>query len=250
MSATNEECLVEAISTDLTMENPAEAARLRPVDEYDRYVLDKRREFSRLAPLYELLADLATLGIARRMWRMVADIAAGASTQHVLELCCGTGRVTAHLAGLFRRVTGVDLSPAMLARARSKVRRLRLANVELREAEVSTVRFAPRSLDALVISLGMHELPEGIRAVILERAAKWIRPGGRVVIFDYRWPVSRLVSRLFTLGRFYFERNHFVDYLDYHRTLDIRLAEHGFAPVEKKSLFLSCLEIGVWEKIG
>ena len=251
MSAPANECLaeVQTIPTAL-VESSAELRLVDSVDGYDRYVVDKKQEFSRLAPLYETLARIATFGIVKRMWRMVAAIASGAINQHVLELCCGTGRVTEHLARKFMRVTGVDLSPAMLQRAKRLVQEQRLGNVDLCEAEVSTLRFEPRTFDALVISLGMHELPGQIRDVVLERAARWLRPGGKIVIFDYRWPVNRLMSAFFMLGRLYFERNHFVDYLNYQKTLDVRLANHGFAPLEKRTLFFSCLEIGVWQKLA
>jgi len=250
MSAPANECLAEVQTLPTAfVESSAELRLVDPMDGYDRYVVDKKQEFSRLAPLYETLARIATFGIVKRMWRMVAGIATGAINQHVLELCCGTGRVTEHLAKRFLRVTGVDLSPAMLERAHRLVQAQGLSNVELREAEVSTVRFEPRTFDALVISLGMHELPGQIRDVVLERAARWLRPGGKIVIFDYRWPVNRLMSALMKLGRLYFERNHFVDYLNYHQTLDVRLAQHGFVPLEKRTLFLSCLEIGVWKKL-
>src|SRR5829696_1200367 len=77
------------------------------------------------APFYDW-ENARTLG--RRdvpFWRNLAVHAGG----RVLELGCGTGRISIPLGRAGVSLTGIDRSAAMLARARSRVRRSRLASV-------------------------------------------------------------------------------------------------------------------------
>jgi len=78
--------------------------------------------------IYDAAADFGALYDAVPAYSQRADIAfyreeaerAGGSSR-VLELGCGTGRLTLPLAQAGHEVTGIDLSPAMLARAREKL---------------------------------------------------------------------------------------------------------------------------------
>ena len=74
----------------------------------------------RFAPFYDLeYADYdADLEFYRQWAAWVAPEGAGGS--RVLDLACGTGRVTLDLAAAGHAATGVDAAPAMLARARAK----------------------------------------------------------------------------------------------------------------------------------
>jgi ubiquinone/menaquinone biosynthesis C-methylase UbiE len=205
----------------------------------------KRAEFARLAPQYELQCAVWSLGRVRALRREVAELALGEASGPVLELCCGTGGVTIELARRFERVIGVDLSPHMLKRARRRLERAGVQNVELREAEVSTLRFPERSFAAVVISLGMHELPRWIRDQVLAQAARWLRPGGRFVFCDVVEPRNRIIAALLRwIGRICIEDQHFDEYLEY--PLEQRLEGHGFSLAEKRRHLLSCYETSAW----
>ncbi len=236
------------MDADLAVPAPAEPRAAAPRLEsaaYAALVERKRAEFAHLAPQYELQFQVATLGRMREVWRQVARLAAGGVRGPVLELCCGTGGVTAELARLFDDVIGVDLSPAMLARAEQRVKRERLTNVRLREAEVSTLRYPAASFSAVVISLALHELPLEIRNQVLERASVWLKPGGRFVFCDYVKPQNWLVAALFRwIGRLVIEEEHFDEYLAY--SIEANLRRHGFRPIERRRQFVSCLEVSAW----
>lgn len=222
---------------------PAETAP--EASSYTALIQRKRAEFAHLAPQYELQCLVATMGRIDALRRQVAGLAVSDVRGPVLELCCGTGGVTAELARLFDDVTGVDLSPDMLARAARRVQRDRLTNVRLREAEVSTLRFPAASFSAVVISLGLHELPLAIRNHVLAQAAKWLKPGGRFVFCDYVKPPSRVLTTLFRwLGRLVIEEEYFDEYMAY--AMDQHLERSGFTPVERHRQFLSCLEVSAW----
>lgn len=231
-------------STEAPVETPAFVSSAA-IPAYDALVRRKLAEFAHLAPQYELQCLVATMGQIKGLRQQVAGLAVSDVKGPVLELCCGTGGVTAELSRLFDEVTGVDLSPDMLARAARRVRREQLSNVRLREAEVSTLRFPPASFSAVVISLGLHELPQAIRSHVIERAAAWLKPGGRFVFCDYVKPRSPVVAAIFRWGgRIVIEEEHFDEYMAY--SIDQHLEGAGFKPVQRYRRFLSCLEVSAW----
>ncbi|MGC4001279.1 MAG: metalloregulator ArsR/SmtB family transcription factor [Anaeromyxobacter sp.] len=98
----------------------------------------------------------------------------------VADLGCGTGALTAELAGRVKRVIGVDRSSAMLRAARRRTEGL--PNVELHESELSRLSIPDRRCDAalLALVLGYQEDP----APVLAEARRILRPGGRLVVVD------------------------------------------------------------------
>ncbi len=102
--------------------------------------------------------------------------------QRVLELASGTGEFTRVLLDAGAAVTGLDLSEAMLARARAKLAG-RPASLFLGDAE--DTRESPARYDAVVCRHLVWTLPDPARA-----AAEWfrvLRPGGRLMIVDGDW---------------------------------------------------------------
>lgn len=94
-----------------------------------------------------------------------------------LDAACGTGRHAAYLAAHGHRVTGVDGSPAMLARARARAPQATLAAGSLLALPVPDA-----SVDVAVCALALMHLPD-LRPAIAE-LARVLRPGGRLVLSD------------------------------------------------------------------
>lgn len=126
------------------------------------------------------------------------------SGDQVLEVGCGPGtnfeRVLSEITEE-GSVLGVDYSPAMVERARERVRDAGWDNVTIREADASTVEF-DETFDAALAILAMSVMPEKRRAV--ETVYESLRPGGSLVVFDVR-PVPSGVGRIFNplLRRFF-----------------------------------------------
>ncbi len=110
---------------------------------------------------------------------------ARAAASPVLELGCGTGRVTAPLARAGADVIGVDFSSAMLARARGRLRRSRLrGQARLVRADIRALPFFDASFDLVIAPYGIlqsllrpRDLGETLRAV-----HRVMRPGGRLAM--------------------------------------------------------------------
>jgi len=98
----------------------------------------------------------------------------------VLELACGTGRLTRHLARATSMVVGVDLDAGMLAAAQRKTE----GHVALVQADMSRVHFAGRPFALVAIpynSLQLLTTPER-QVACLTAASDSLRPGGRLAL--------------------------------------------------------------------
>lgn len=125
-------------------------------------------------------------------WLSVLRATLGEQPRDVLDVGCGTGFLTVLLAKLGHRVTGVDLTPAMLERARE---RMKLAGVEatLLEGNALELPVDSDSFDAVVSRHVLWTMPEPERAF-----REWIRvtrPGGEVAWFDGLQKPINAVSR-------------------------------------------------------
>jgi SAM-dependent methyltransferase len=108
-----------------------------------------------------------------------------AAGERVLDLGSGAGTdslIAAQMVGAAGRVTGVDMTPEMLAKARAAAAELGAANVEFVEAEAEHLPFADESFD-VVISNGVIDLIPDKDAVFAE-LERVLVPGGRLQIAD------------------------------------------------------------------
>jgi len=105
--------------------------------------------------------------------------------ERVLDLGCGAGTdtlVAAQMVGPDGHVTGIDMTPEMLSRARAASLEIGVANVEFVESEAERLPFPDGSFD-VVISNGVIDLIPDKDAVFSE-LHRVLQPGGRIQIAD------------------------------------------------------------------
>ena len=105
--------------------------------------------------------------------------------ERVLDLGCGAGTdslVASQMVGGDGQVTGIDMTPAMLAKARAAAAEMGAANAEFVGAEAERLPFADESFD-VVISNGVIDLIPDKDAVFAE-IFRVLSPGGRIQIAD------------------------------------------------------------------
>jgi len=101
----------------------------------------------------------------------------------MLDLGTGAGRMLELLAPLADRAVGVDLNPAMLAIARSRIESLGLRNSWLRQGDIYAPPVERDSFDLVVVHQVLHFLDDPGRAVI--EAARALRAHGRLLLVDF-----------------------------------------------------------------
>ena len=143
-----------------------------------------RRLYDRYAGSYDRDTDWydrVMLGSARQA-------VCGQARSQVLEVAVGTGRNLPFYPPEVS-LTGVDLSPAMLAVARHRAAGLG-RDVELREADAQTRPFSDAAFDTVVCTLGLSSVPDDRAAV--GQMFRVLRPGGRLLLLGHvasrYWP--------------------------------------------------------------
>ena len=135
------------------------------------------RGWDQYAPFYDW-ENARTMGRQDvRFWQDLARREGGP----VLELGCGTGRVTMPVARTGVPVVGVDRSPAMLAYARQRARRVRVADRPgLVQADIRALPFAARTFEAVMAPYGILQslTREADLAAALSEAARVVARGG------------------------------------------------------------------------
>jgi len=108
------------------------------------------------------------------------------STAHILELGCGTGVVLRALAQrryFSGRLIGVDQSPALIAAARRLAAEEDVDQcIEFQVGDVHHLSVADRSCDAVIAHTLLSHVADPL--TVLKEAARVVRPGGSVAIFD------------------------------------------------------------------
>ena len=126
-------------------------------------------------------ATVASFAGVANHW-LLGRVAQGAT---VLDLGCGAGTdllIAAQMAGSSGHAIGVDMTAAMLDRARASADELGLANVELHESLIESLPLADASVD-IVISNGVIDLVPDKDAVF-DEIDRVLRPGGRLQVAD------------------------------------------------------------------
>jgi ubiquinone/menaquinone biosynthesis C-methylase UbiE len=121
--------------------------------------------------------------------------------EHVLDVGCGTGTLAIEVSlrvGSAGRVAGVDPGTQQIARARSKAARRNLP-IDFQIGVIERLPFPDQTFDVVLSTLMMHHLPDSLKRQGLSEIARVLKPGGRLVIADFK----RKKDRQGQLARFH-----------------------------------------------
>ena len=143
--------------------------------------------FAAVAPRYDLINDLQSLGL-HRWWkhRLVQRAGVGPGTR-ALDVCCGTGDVAFALARAGADTTGIDFSAAMLDVARRRAGRGPAGQrLQFLQGDALHLPFEDASFDRVTISYGLRNLADLLGG--LRELRRVLKPGGRLLILDFGKP--------------------------------------------------------------
>jgi ubiquinone/menaquinone biosynthesis C-methylase UbiE len=147
--------------------------------------------YQRIAPVYDLL----DLPFERRRYRALRPLLFRGMAGRLLDAGIGTGRnCEFYPPGAI--VSGIDTSPAMLARARRRCPTL-VAAGRLYQMDVTAMEFANGSFDAAVASFLFCVLPDPLQAPALRELGRVVKAGGIIRLLEYvrpQGPLRRLTS--------------------------------------------------------
>jgi SAM-dependent methyltransferase len=114
--------------------------------------------------------------------RLLVEESGAGPDDGVLDVACGPGLVVCAFAPLVRHATGIDVTPAMLERARALQSERGLANVTWRLGDVAPLPFPDASFSIVVSRFAFHHFPDP--GAVLAEMKRVCVPGGRVVLAD------------------------------------------------------------------
>jgi demethylmenaquinone methyltransferase/2-methoxy-6-polyprenyl-1,4-benzoquinol methylase len=139
-----------------------------------------RSMFDRIAPVYDVMNRVMTMGLDRR-WRRLAVREVVWPGDRVLDVCCGTGDLAAEAERRGGRVTGLDFSEQMLARARRKS-----GTIEWVQGDALALPFEDGEFDAVTVGFGVRNLDD--LELGLRELRRVLQPGGRAAILEITRP--------------------------------------------------------------
>jgi len=137
-----------------------------------------RDQFTRQATPFSTAAPIAS----EAALRMIIDAARPGPDDTVLDVACGGGIIVCAFAPHLRHASGIDVTPAMLERARALAAEKGLANITWREGEVERLPYADGAFTIIVTRFAMHHFLDP--AAVFREMVRVCAPGGRIVVVD------------------------------------------------------------------
>ncbi|KAL3146980.1 hypothetical protein ABBQ38_014948 [Trebouxia sp. C0009 RCD-2024] len=151
---------------------------------------DRQQLFNRIAPVYDQLNDVLSLGQHRIWKRMAVKWSRASKGQQVLDVCCGSGDLAFRLAevvGPSGQVVGLDFAQEMLddAEARQSLQpaRRRNANIDWVQGDAMKLPFPDNSFHAATMGYGLRNVPDPLQA--LKELYRVLKPGSTVAVLDF-----------------------------------------------------------------
>ena len=162
--------------------------------------------FEQIAPRYDLLNDLLSLGLHRVWKRQAVAWLAPQPGQQMLDLCCGTGDVALVLAAKVRPgglVLGLDAAAAPLQVAAQRAAAQPWLSLHWQQGDALATGLEAGRFDGAVMAYGLRNLSDP--AAALGELRRLLKPGAKAAVLDFNRPDPALAGteRLARFQRFY-----------------------------------------------
>ncbi len=147
------------------------------------------RMFDKIAPKYDLLNRVLSLGIDVSWRKKALGYLKSAQPKEILDVATGTADVAILAAKMLKpsKIVGIDIANQMLDLGRVKIGNEKLENViSLETGDSENLRFPENSFDAVTVAFGVRNF-ENLEKGLAEML-RVLRPGGRAVILEFSRP--------------------------------------------------------------
>jgi demethylmenaquinone methyltransferase/2-methoxy-6-polyprenyl-1,4-benzoquinol methylase len=163
--------------------------------------------FGIVAPRYDFINDLQSLGLHRLWKRALIKMAGVQAGDRALDVCCGTGDIAFALRESGAEVAALDFSAAMLAVAQQRAQARPSCRgggpqpprepppVQFLRGDALRLPFAAETFDVTTVAYGLRNLADWERG--LEEMWRVARPGARLLVLDFGKPDNPVWRRLY-----------------------------------------------------
>ncbi len=176
---------------------PRAGRHFPPAGESDGKTEQVAAMFDAIAPRYDLLNRVLSMGTDRRWRRKAVRVLGRHRPRHVLDVATGTGDLAVEALSVgAESVVGVDIAERMLEVGRRKIDRLGLADrVTLRYGDALRLPFEDATFDAALVAFGVRNF-ENLESGLAE-IHRVLRPGGLLVVLEFSRPRHFPVRQLY-----------------------------------------------------
>jgi len=164
-----------------------------------------RQMFDSIAPRYDFLNRLLSLGIDRKWRKFAVRQIKFTENGQVLDVATGTGDVALEIASRTPasvRIVGVDFSREMVELGREKIKNSDYCGrITLEVAPCEAIPFADETFDSVTIAFGIRNVVDRLQG--LKEMHRVMKKGGRMVVLEFSTPRSRIFKSIYY---FYFLR--------------------------------------------
>jgi ubiquinone/menaquinone biosynthesis C-methylase UbiE len=145
----------------------------------DSHGAQVRDEFAHQADAF---ARSPTMSLAETLG-VVVDLVPADPAARWVEIACGPGLIAREMAPRVSSVVGLDLTPAMVEKARSEAAAAAVENVSFEVGDATALDLTDDSFDGAITRFSFHHIPAPVR--VLEEMRRVVRSGGSVVVSDF-----------------------------------------------------------------
>ncbi|NLI91343.1 MAG: bifunctional demethylmenaquinone methyltransferase/2-methoxy-6-polyprenyl-1,4-benzoquinol methylase UbiE [Peptococcaceae bacterium] len=162
-----------------------------------QYVKDT---FNSIAGKYDFMNTLMSMGMDKYWRKRTVQIVKAKAGMKILDVCCGTGKLTRELAKQVApagQVTGIDFSEKMLEEALKNTDSVRKNEITFIQGDAMNLLFENNVFDGATIGWGLRNLPDIKKGI--QEMTRVVRPGSMVVSVDMGKPVMPVFKQLYWL---------------------------------------------------
>jgi len=150
--------------------------------------MQERDEYKNTAFIYDLLLSRGLASIRRDICTYLRR----KNATNILDICCGTGEQLRLLSNDNMQLTGVDISPAMLSKARATSP----SSIHYLETDATNLSLKDNGYDGIIISFALHEKSATHHEAIFHEACRLLKNTGHIIIADFCTPTTVYTSQI------------------------------------------------------